>query len=53
MFLARVDFTDEDEDLAVAEKLGPVLVCALGHKGAVNGILVLARAEGAASWSGL
>jgi len=33
-----------------AEKLGPVLVSALGHKGTGNGILVLARAEGAADY---
>lgn len=35
----------------VKEKLGPVLVCALGHKGSDNGVLLLARAKGASSYT--
>lgn len=35
----------------VAEKLGAVLVCALGHSNSGNGVLVLARPPGAASFT--
>ncbi|MHC6230752.1 GAF domain-containing sensor histidine kinase [Arthrobacter sp. MMS24-T111] len=35
----------------VAEKLGPVLVCQLGHGNSGNGVLVLARAHGAAAFT--
>lgn len=34
-----------------ADKLGPVLVCALGHRGTDNGVLLLARPRGAASFN--
>ncbi|MFJ6078071.1 GAF domain-containing sensor histidine kinase [Pseudarthrobacter sp. NPDC092419] len=34
-----------------AEKLGPVLVCALGRRGTGNGVLLLARPKGAASFN--
>ena len=33
-------------DDGVVEKLGPVLVCALGHSGSGNGVLILARQSG-------
>ncbi|WP_045731687.1 GAF domain-containing protein [Pseudarthrobacter chlorophenolicus] len=33
-------------DDGVVEKLGPVLVCALGHSGSDNGVLILARTSG-------
>jgi signal transduction histidine kinase len=33
-------------DDGVVEKLGPVLVCALGHSGSDNGVLILARPSG-------
>ncbi|SDT33646.1 Histidine kinase-, DNA gyrase B-, and HSP90-like ATPase [Pseudarthrobacter equi] len=33
-------------DDGVVEKLGPVLVCALGHSGSDNGVLILARQSG-------
>ena len=35
-------------DDGVAEKLGCVLVCSLGHSGTDNGVLLLARAQGSA-----
>lgn len=35
-------------DDGVAEKLGSVLVCSLGHSGSDNGVLLLARAQGTA-----
>ncbi len=36
---------------AIAEKLGPVLVCQLGHGNSDNGVLVLARTHGAAAFT--
>lgn len=38
----------EDE---VAEKLGPVLVCAIGHSNSENGVLLLARPQGSAAYN--
>jgi signal transduction histidine kinase len=38
-------------DGGVAEKLGAVLVCALGHTNRENGVLLLARPPGAASFT--
>ncbi|WP_307433240.1 GAF domain-containing sensor histidine kinase [Pseudarthrobacter defluvii] len=35
----------------IAEKLGSVLVCSLGHSPGDNGVLLLARAEGAAAFT--
>ena len=35
----------------MAEKLGPVLVCRLGHGNSDNGVLMLARARGAAAFT--
>ncbi|TQJ41146.1 histidine kinase [Arthrobacter sp. SLBN-112] len=42
----RQVFDDE-----VAGKLGSVLVCSLGHAGSDNGVLLLARAQGAAAFT--
>ncbi len=36
---------------AIVETLGPVLVCQLGHGNSGNGVLVLARAHGAAAFT--
>lgn len=38
-------------DEEVTEKLGPVLVCALGHRGSDNGALLLARPRGSAVYA--
>lgn len=38
-------------DHGMAEKLGPVLVCRLGHGNSDNGVLMLARARGAAAFT--
>ena len=35
----------------VAEKLGPVLVCAIGHSNSENGVLLLARPQGSAAYN--
>ncbi len=43
---ARQVFDDE-----VAEKLGPVLVCAIGHSNSENGVLLLARPHGSAAYN--
>jgi signal transduction histidine kinase len=38
-------------DDQVAEKLGPVLVCAMGHSGSDNGVLLLARPQGSTAYT--
>jgi two-component system, NarL family, sensor histidine kinase DevS len=38
-------------DIEVAEKLGSVLVCALGHSNSENGVLLLARPQGSAVYN--
>lgn len=38
-------------DHGMAGKLGPVLVCSLGHGNSDNGVLVLARAHGSAAYT--